>query len=275
MRPRKNRLVRSSPAARYYKPHGISMRQLQTVNLKDEEWEAILMADYKGMAQEEASELMGVSRPTFSRVLSSARGAIAKALAEGAAIEIGGGDFEFVPGEGRGRRSGKGRGCGNVMGRGNVQRGGGCRGSGSGQGRVNGNGRGAGACNIAAQKETAEETAEGIEEVMKIAFTTTGEDLSAPMEEKFGRSPAFLIFDLSDESVEIIVNGGVDSPQGAGIKAAETIAKAGAKILVTGECGPKACKALESAGIEVYSARSVTVKEALDLYNSGDLERLQ
>jgi len=98
MRPRKCRLVRSNPRARFFKPRGVPLCELAVVKLKDEEWEAILSVDYRGMEQEEASRLMGISRPTFSRVLSSARKAVAKALAEGAALEIDGGDFKPVKG---------------------------------------------------------------------------------------------------------------------------------------------------------------------------------
>ncbi len=98
MRPRKCRLVRSSPLSRFYKPRGVPMRALKTVSLKDEEWEAIQLADYRGLDQTAAAERMGVSRPTFSRVLADARAAVAKALVEGAALEIGCGDFRFVAG---------------------------------------------------------------------------------------------------------------------------------------------------------------------------------
>ncbi len=96
MRPRKCRLVRSSPIARFFKPRSVPLCDLDVVKLKDEEWEAVLLADYKGLEQEEASRLMGISRPTFSRTLSSARKAVAKALAEGSALEIDGGDFKLV-----------------------------------------------------------------------------------------------------------------------------------------------------------------------------------
>ena len=96
MRPRKNRLVRNVPTARFYKPRGIPMSELKTVSLRDEEWEAILLADHQGLTQAEAAELMGISRPTFSRVLSGARQAVARALVEGAALDIGGGDFRMV-----------------------------------------------------------------------------------------------------------------------------------------------------------------------------------
>lgn len=96
MRPRKCRLVRTDPLARFFKPRGVPMIDLEIVPLKDEEWEAILLADYDRLEHEEAAKKMGVSRPTFSRVLASARAAVAKALAEGSALKIGGGDFQLV-----------------------------------------------------------------------------------------------------------------------------------------------------------------------------------
>jgi predicted DNA-binding protein (UPF0251 family) len=95
MRPRKCRIVRSSPASRFFKPRGIPLCDLQIVALKDEEWEAIRLADYERLDQETAAKNMGVSRPTFSRVLSNARANVAKALAEGSALQIGGGDFKL------------------------------------------------------------------------------------------------------------------------------------------------------------------------------------
>ncbi|MDD3181859.1 MAG: DUF134 domain-containing protein [Alphaproteobacteria bacterium] len=96
MRPRKCRLVRSSPTARFFKPRGVPLCDLQVVKLKDEEWEAILLSDYKGLGQEDAAQLMGISRPTFSRTLSCAREAVAKALVEGGALEITGGNFKHI-----------------------------------------------------------------------------------------------------------------------------------------------------------------------------------
>ncbi|GAA0569308.1 DUF134 domain-containing protein [Rhizomicrobium electricum] len=94
MRPRKCRIIRSTPSARFFKPRGIPLCELQIVTLKDEEWEAIRLADYRHLDQQAAAQQMGISRPTFSRVLASARAAVARALAEGAALQIGGGDFQ-------------------------------------------------------------------------------------------------------------------------------------------------------------------------------------
>lgn len=75
------------------------MRQLKIMALKDEELEALLLADARDLDQEAAARLMNVSRSTFSRVLARARKTVATALAEGAAIEIGGGDFRLVSDE--------------------------------------------------------------------------------------------------------------------------------------------------------------------------------
>lgn len=102
MRPRKCRLVEDAPQIRFYKPQGVPMRELQVVPLKDEEWQAMKLIDCQGLDQAEAAGRMGISRPTFSRVLSSARRAVARALVDGAAIKIGGGDFLRVSAPERG-----------------------------------------------------------------------------------------------------------------------------------------------------------------------------
>jgi len=51
--------------------------------------EALRLADGEGLYQEAAAERMGVSRPTFSRILAEARQAVARALTEERALVIG------------------------------------------------------------------------------------------------------------------------------------------------------------------------------------------
>lgn len=90
MRPKKCRFVSGNPTVRFFKPRAVPLTELEIVTLKDEEWEAIRLIDYERLDQETAAKQMGISRPTFSRVLASARAAVAKALAEGCALAIGG-----------------------------------------------------------------------------------------------------------------------------------------------------------------------------------------
>ncbi len=71
-----------------FKPCGMKMNEIETEILNEAEIEAIRLADFEGLYQEEAANQMEVSRPTFSRILNSARKKIANALLNGRAIEI-------------------------------------------------------------------------------------------------------------------------------------------------------------------------------------------
>lgn len=90
---KRNRKINMPPQMEGYKPFGIPMRELGTVILLLEEFEAIRLTDYENLNQEEAAEKMGISRPTFTRIYEKARKSIAKAFVEGKAIIIKGGDY--------------------------------------------------------------------------------------------------------------------------------------------------------------------------------------
>jgi predicted Fe-Mo cluster-binding NifX family protein len=108
---------------------------------------------------------------------------------------------------------------------------------------------------------------------MKIAFSTSGNDLSAPLDSRFGRAPKFLLYDLDSAGFEVIDNQqNLNAAQGAGIQSAETVARSGAKALVSGHCGPKAFRVLASAGIKIYNSDAFTVAEALEQFKAGKLK---
>jgi predicted DNA-binding protein (UPF0251 family) len=100
-RPRRKRCVSGMPEMEGFKPFGIPMRELSSVTLLYEEYEAIRLCDYVGLKQEEAAVKMGVSRPTLTRIYDKARKTVATAFAEGKAIMIEGGDYRT---EGQWRR---------------------------------------------------------------------------------------------------------------------------------------------------------------------------
>lgn len=95
-RPTKWRRVAFAPEVTYFKPAGTPMAVLQEVCLSMEEAEAIRLKDLEGLAQEDCAERMSISRPTFHRVLGSARNKLADALLNGKAIRINGGNFEMA-----------------------------------------------------------------------------------------------------------------------------------------------------------------------------------
>ncbi len=152
MRPRKCRFIRHAPASRLFKPQGIPAHEVEILTLKNEELEALRLADALEHEHEEAASLMNVSRPTFSRILTSARRTVATALTESRAIEIGGGDNRFiVPHEDPPHTQEGDKTMPNYDGTGPMGRGrGGCgRGQGNGRGfrnRGQDQGRGLGPC---------------------------------------------------------------------------------------------------------------------------------
>ena len=107
---------------------------------------------------------------------------------------------------------------------------------------------------------------------MKIAFSTSGQDLNAALDSRFGRAPKFLVYNLDNGSFEIVDNKpNLNAVQGAGIQSAETVVRSGANAVVSGHCGPKAFRVLAAAGVKIYNSEASTVKEALELYRSGKL----
>lgn len=77
----------------YFKPQGIPLSKLAKITLGHDELEAIRLVDLEHMRQSDAAERMEISSATIQRVVESAREKIARALIEGHAIEIEGGDY--------------------------------------------------------------------------------------------------------------------------------------------------------------------------------------
>ena len=100
-----------------------------------------------------------------------------------------------------------------------------------------------------------------------------GEGIGSNVDPRFGRASCFLIFDTSDESLEVVQNSqNVNAAQGAGIQAAENISKGNVDIVVAGNFGPKAFRALDAAGIKVASWADGTVSEAIELARNNKLK---
>ena len=95
-RPQKCRRVGSVPGTTFFKPAGIPMHSLEEVRLSLEEAEALRLKEIEGLDQESASARMNVSRPTFQRVLASARRKVADAVLNAKALRITGGNIEMA-----------------------------------------------------------------------------------------------------------------------------------------------------------------------------------
>jgi predicted Fe-Mo cluster-binding NifX family protein len=108
----------------------------------------------------------------------------------------------------------------------------------------------------------------------KIAITSEGPTLMDALDSRFGRAAGFIIVDPQTMEHQYVENGRAQTmAQGAGIQAAETVATAGANIVLTGFVGPKAFMALSAAGIKVaQNLENMTVREAIERFQQGNLD---
>ncbi|MCR4426674.1 MAG: NifB/NifX family molybdenum-iron cluster-binding protein [Firmicutes bacterium] len=109
---------------------------------------------------------------------------------------------------------------------------------------------------------------------MKVAVTAQGADMNSLLDPRFGRCQYFIIIDPDSEEFDAVANQGVMASGGAGIQSAQFLADRGVSAVLTGNVGPNAARALQGAGIEVYSMASGTVREAVQAYKAGNLGRI-
>ena len=88
---------------------------------------------------------------------------------------------------------------------------------------------------------------------MKLVVSSSGKSLDADVDPRFGRCRFFIVYDCKTKVHEVLDNEGGSASSGAGVRSAQTVARNGAKAVVTGNVGPKAFQALEAAGLSVIT----------------------
>lgn len=109
---------------------------------------------------------------------------------------------------------------------------------------------------------------------MKIAISTSGNNLEADLDKRFGRAEKFIIYDVDADTFEVIDNTqNLNLSQGAGIQAGKTVAGSGAEAVITGHVGPKAFTTLEAVDIDIYFAEGGTVQSVIDDFKADKLTK--
>ncbi|MBN2505755.1 MAG: NifB/NifX family molybdenum-iron cluster-binding protein [Verrucomicrobia bacterium] len=110
---------------------------------------------------------------------------------------------------------------------------------------------------------------------MKLAISTRGQDVNAPVDLHFGRTRFFRIVDFETGAETLLNNArAANAPQGAGIQTAQTLARLGVQAVLTGGVGPNAWRILQAARIQVFSVRGGSVGQALQSFREGLLRPL-
>jgi predicted Fe-Mo cluster-binding NifX family protein len=110
---------------------------------------------------------------------------------------------------------------------------------------------------------------------MKIAVTSRSSNLESEIDPRFGRCSFFLIVDIDNMSFESISNESAMTSGGAGIQAAQNVAKTGVEAVITGNIGPNAFQTLTAAGIKVFTGANGIVKDAIENYKQGELKKTE
>src|SRR3989339_2040382 len=110
---------------------------------------------------------------------------------------------------------------------------------------------------------------------MKIAVTSTGRDPDSGIDNRFGRTAWFVLYDTETGTFEAIENQqNLTLPQGAGIQSAALVVNAGCRVLISNHCGPKAFTVLAKGGVKTYLAADGTVRQCIEKYKKGFLKEL-
>ena len=109
---------------------------------------------------------------------------------------------------------------------------------------------------------------------MRIAASAVADSLDAQIDPRFGRCAYIVIVDSETMKFEAVPNTASGAMMGAGIQAAQIVASRGVQAVLTGNVGPNAFQALSSAGINIITGVFGTVREAVEIFKSGQLQKV-
>lgn len=113
---------------------------------------------------------------------------------------------------------------------------------------------------------------------MKLIISISGNKLESPFDPRFGRAAAFCFVDSETGEWTVHENPALSASGGAGVQAAQFVAKLGAQAVISGAYGPNAFDALSPAGIEMYLALTsdnLTAADVLALFKAGKLTKAE
>ena len=91
---------------------------------------------------------------------------------------------------------------------------------------------------------------------MKIAITSTGNNLESKLDQRFGRCSYFAIYDTENDGLEFIPNPNKDVSEGAGPASVQIVASRNVSKIVSGEFGMKIKSLLDSLQIQLIMLKN-------------------
>jgi predicted Fe-Mo cluster-binding NifX family protein len=104
---------------------------------------------------------------------------------------------------------------------------------------------------------------------MKIAITSTGNNLESKLDQRFGRCSFFVIYDTETGGMEYIPNPNKEAQEGAGPASVQVVASRDVKKIISGEFGIKIKSLLDSLKIQmiVLKEPEKSINEIIEMLN--------
>jgi len=105
---------------------------------------------------------------------------------------------------------------------------------------------------------------------MKVAITSTGNNLESKLDHRFGRCSYFVIYDLETKGIEFIPNPNKDAQEGAGPASVQIVASRNVQKIISGEFGIKIKSLLDSLKIQmiVIKEPEKKIEEIINMLNN-------
>lgn len=110
---------------------------------------------------------------------------------------------------------------------------------------------------------------------MKIAIPVTSKEENCYLDNRFGRGSFYYIFDVENDSYEIVDNPAKQARGGAGIQAVEFLINKGVTSVITPEVGPNAERVLRSARIRIFQGENLPAKELIEKWKNNSLKEVK
>lgn len=109
---------------------------------------------------------------------------------------------------------------------------------------------------------------------MKVCISSKGDTIQSIMDPRFGRAAYFIFTDTETMNIELIENSAAVSGGGAGITSGQLMVDKDVTAIITGNVGPNAMNVLKTANIEIFRGEAISVKENIEKFNRGELEKI-
>ncbi|MDD2563087.1 MAG: NifB/NifX family molybdenum-iron cluster-binding protein [Salinivirgaceae bacterium] len=90
---------------------------------------------------------------------------------------------------------------------------------------------------------------------MRVAITSTGNNLDSTLDPRFGRCAFFVIYDTDTKAIEFIPNPNKEATEGAGPASVQLVAAKDVSKIISGEFGMKIKSLLDSLQIQMIAIK--------------------